>query len=310
MLSAAVAATAIAVVLSLVVLRVPPQAEQLVAVAQEGQVQQDDGPASVLVSGGVDDPATGSPAGSTGSSVAGVRAKKDSTVLGVGDSHAYFWREGFTRYAKQKGFRVVFVTSQGCPWMDIPALSAQTGKDHECQRTLWEPALAAAREYRPDVTLLISRSVLSRTLQTPRGVIKALEPGWEQIVRDGTTRSLAQMVPLSGKVVLIEPFPQTRTPMLDCLTEGTPPARCDQPALATAGTETVESLYRQLDARNPTVVSVSLDDVMCPDATCPALVNGSPTFSDSNHLSWDYASSLMPAVAAALRDAGAPLTGR
>jgi hypothetical protein len=328
--------------LLLVVLRAPAPAQELVAVAQEGQeslIVDDGADAAVEVvdepqAAGAEEPAAvastdswASPpdevATDTGSSVAGApgatiangsaaegpasRDRARRTILVGGDSHAYFWKQGFTEYAKKQGFRAVFVTIQGCPWMDIPALSAETGLDHRCQQRLWNPLVRAVKQYQPEVVLLFNRGVLSRTLDTGDGTIRAGDAGWEDLVRAGTERNLRELSPLADTVVLIEPTPITATPMLSCLTGSDNPRECDQPASGARGTDYVEALYREMAAEFPNVVSVSLDEVICPKGLCPAMVRGVPTFSDSNHLSWDYAEMLMPQVDRVLRAEGVRL---
>lgn len=342
MITAGVLATAVTAGLMLVVLRAPAPAQELVAVAQEGQeslIVDDGADAAVEVvdeplEAAVDEPAasasgdpglpsSGEVATDTGSSVAGApgatvangaaaeapaaRDRARRTILVGGDSHAYFWKQGFTEYAKNQGFRVVFVTIQGCPWMDIPALSAETGLDHRCQQRLWNPLIRAVKEYKPEVVLLFNRGVLSRTLDTGDGTIRAGDPGWEELVRAGTERNLRELAPLADSIALVEPTPITATPMLSCLTSADDPRECDQRASGARGTDYVEDLYREMAAEFPTVVSVNLDDVICPRGLCPAMVRGAPTFSDTNHLSWDYAEMLMPQVDRVLRAEGVRL---
>lgn len=335
MITAGVLATAVTAGLLLVVLRAPAPAQDLVAVAQEGQaglivddeadaaVEVVDEPLDEPVAPSVDEPVDAIDSGSSlggatsaNGAAAAVGAASDPgqtrdrsrrTILVGGDSHAFFWKQAFTEYAKKQGFRVVFVTIEGCPWMDIPALSAQTGLDHRCQQRLWNPMIRAVKEYQPDAVVLFNRGVLSRTLDTGAGTIRAGDPGWEEIVRAGTVRNLRELTPLTDRVVIVEPMPITATPMLACLTDGEDPKDCAQPATAARGTDFVEGLYRELAVSSPNVVSLDLDSVICPRGICPAMVRGVPTFSDTNHLSWDYAEMLMPQVDRALRSAGVRL---
>lgn len=337
MITAGILATAVTVALLLVVLRAPAPAQDLVAIAQEGQrelIVDDGADAAVEV---VDEPAptpdepidSGAPVDSepeaidSGASVAGAsgatiangspldpaedRDRGRRTILVGGDSHAFFWKQAFTEYAKQQGFRVVFVTIEGCPWMDIPALSAQTGLDHRCQQRLWNPMIRAVKQYQPDAVLLFNRGVLSRTLDVGTGTIRAGDPGWEEIVRAGTVKNLRELTALTDRVVIVEPTPITATPMLACLTDGENPRDCAQRATGARGTEAVERLYREMPTLFPNVVSLNLDGIICPNGMCPAMVRGVPTFSDTNHLSWDYAEMLMPQVDRALRAAGVRL---
>jgi peptidoglycan/LPS O-acetylase OafA/YrhL len=280
-------ATIGAALLSLVILRVPDASATLINTAAQGQ-QDSDGPSADVV---ID---------STGGG---------KTVLVVGDSHANFWRQGFTAYAQEKGFTVVFVTKLSCPWMDIPALTPQSQDTlFNCQERLWDPAIAAAKEFSPAVTVLASRSVLSRELLVNGEIITADQPGWADVIAVGTQKALTQIAPFTSKIVIIEPLPETATSMLDCLSTGAVPASCDQEVDVKTGTLTFEEIIRAIVVKNPNVVSVSLDELICPGNVCPAEVNGVATHRDNQHLTWDYAEVIMPQVDALFAKQGAPLS--
>ncbi len=281
-----VIATISAALITLAVLRVPAASANLINTAAQGQ-QESDGPSANIA---VDSSGGG------------------KTVLVVGDSHANFWRQGFAAYAEEKGFTVVFVTKLSCPWMDIPALEPQSQDTlFNCQERLWAPAIAAAKEFTPAVTVLASRSVLSRNLFVDGKIISANQPGWAEAVAQGTQRALDQMAPFTEKIVIIEPMPETKTSMLDCLSTGANPTSCDQDVDVKTGTKSFEEITRAIARDKPNVLSVSLDDLICPGGTCPAEVNGTPTHRDNQHLTWDYAEAIMPQVDELFADQGAPL---
>jgi hypothetical protein len=280
-------ATIGAALLSLAILRVPAASANLINTAAQGQQESDGTTADVLIdsSGG------------------------GKTVLVVGDSHANFWRQGFTAYAQEKGFTVVFVTKLSCPWMDIPALTPQSQDTlFNCQERLWDPAIAAAKEFSPAVTVLASRSVLSRDLLVDGEIISADQSGWADVIATGTENALAQIAPFTNKIVIIEPLPETTTSMLDCLSTGATPASCDQTVDEKTGTQAFEEITRAIATDNPKVISLSLDELICPDNMCPAEVNGIVTHRDNQHLTWDYAEAIMPQLDALLARQGAPLS--
>lgn len=304
--------------------QVPASAARLAEVAAQGQVDQEDGiatieiaaaasgapdgPAVSVVDGQVPDPGpdANNPAAGTNTTS---KPGKPSTVMLIGDSHAEMWRDGFVAAARRLGFTGIVVTESGCPWMDIPALSDRTGELHGCQGSLWKPVLAAARKYHPDVVIMASRSVLSRRLVDHGEVIRATDPGWEALVRDGVEETLPQIAKLTDAVVLLEPYPMTAKPMISCLSTEAKPSTCDLPATSLPGTAFVEELYREQAATFANVHSVSLDEVICPGGQCPAMVSGVVTFADDNHLTVDYAEQLVPDLLAALAKVGVPVRG-
>ncbi len=193
--------------------------------------------------------------------------------------------------------------------MDIPALEPQSADTlFNCQERLWAPAIAAAKEFKPKVTVLASRSVLSRELLVDGKTISADQPGWAEAIAQGTQKALDQMAPFTEKIVIIEPMPETKTSMLDCLSTGVNPASCDQEADEKTGARSFEEIIRTIAKDNPNIASVSLDELICPGGTCPAKINGIPTHRDNQHLTWDYAEAIMPQVDALFANQGAPLS--
>lgn len=234
------------------------------------------------------------------------------TVMVIGDSHANYWRDAFTEYGREYDVEVVFVTRLSCPWMRVPAIDPETGGDFRCEQRLWNRALQAIDRYKPDLVLLTSRSILSRELRLNGRVVAAEEPGWEAAVRNGINRSLRDLQGRVGAIALIEPVPETDTSMLDCVLRYDDPrqarGRCDQRSIDKAGMDTVERLFREVDRRDPTVVSISLDEAICPGGVCPAVSNGVPTYRDHQHLTWDFARQVLPKLKDRLAAAGFAVT--
>ena len=234
------------------------------------------------------------------------------TVMVIGDSHANYWRDAFHEYGRENDVDVVFVTRLSCPWMRVPAIDPETGGDFRCEQRLWKRALQAIDRYKPDLVLLTSRSILSRELRLNGRVVAADEPGWESAVRAGINRSLGDLRGRVGAVALIEPVPETDTSMLDCVLRYGDPTeargRCDQRSIAKPGMGTVERLFREADRRDPTVVSISLDEVICPGGVCPAVSNGVPTYRDHQHLTWDFARQVLPKLKDRLAAVGFTVT--
>lgn len=281
----------LAAFLTITMLRVPEETRDLVALATVGQGDVlEAAPADVSTSDSVtmQESSVGAP----------------STVLLIGDSHAENWREGLLAAANKYGFRAVVVTSQGCPWMDIPAISDRTDALAECDSNLWEPVRAAIRDYQPETAILFSRSVLSRRLLVSGREMRAQDPGWSNIVNAGISARVGEIRSLVPNVVLIDPLPLTKTAMLDCLGTGAPATSCDQPTIEMPGTEVVENIYHRLSEETPGVFRVSLDGAICPNDVCPAMVANLPTFADNNHLTEAYARKLLPALVQRLEAAG------
>jgi peptidoglycan/LPS O-acetylase OafA/YrhL len=278
--------TVVTAVVSQRVLQVPASAEALHQ--QVGAGSGDD------ASGGGDD---------SGTSVSDSTMSGGRTVLLVGDSHVVLWKQGLASYGKDHDLRVVTVATRGCPWLDVEPDWGDI-EDPHCASTLHQASIEALKKYHPDVTILGSRSIDVRTLKGPHGDLAPDEPGWADLVRAGATSYLDAIAPYTKHIVLIEPLPETPTNMSVCLGDPHRPGQCDQHAKLMPGMAAVERIYRDLDAASSQVTSVSLDDLICPGGKCPAEVGGIPTHRDTNHLTIEYATRLVPAFLALLRMRG------
>lgn len=228
-------------------------------------------------------------------------------VLLVGDSHAGFWQPAFAELADEQGWQLKSVVRAACPWAIVQTLSRRTSAPVPCAEELTDPALNIARNFRPDVTILVSRSIQFQAIALPDGrVVEEPDEEWLQAMRDGATEFIDQLLQYSAQVVLVEPTPETTKPMVRCVTSQSRPD-CDRRAVHVGAHEQIVEFYTALDESNPRITSVSLDEVVCPDGRCPALVGEVLTFRDKHHLTTEYASLLIADVDVILRDRGIAL---
>lgn len=231
----------------------------------------------------------------------------ERTILVIGDSHAPPWSKAMTSYAQNRRLRVVSVSLSACPWMRIAAISKKTGKDRGCEETLRKPALAAAREHQPDLTILLSRSITVRRIATQDGFVDPGGDGWSALADTGIRSFLADLEPLSESIVMIEPIPETETSQPECLSTGAAPATCDQaPKDSPIGGE-VADLMRAAATGSPALASVSLESILCPNGNCPAEVAGIVTHRDVHHITRGYAEHVFPQFKDLLRKSGAAI---
>lgn len=313
-IAAGVGATVAAAVSVLIVLQVPVATSQLYAQVTQTTPQGGsaaDGTSAVNTG---DDTADGTAvydpnAGTDPSPSASASGAptKHPTVLLVGDSHAQFWIPALEKFSKDNGIRLVTVTRSACPWLDVTAVDDHSTSDIlPCDNLLRQPALDAAAQYKPDITILVSRSILVRTLVTDSGRINPGDPGWAATVDAGVSGFLKQLTPLSKSVVLFEPVPETTGRGPVCLSKGGPPSDCDLPGKHITGTDDLLVAFHKA-ATAPGVVSINLDNLVCPNGICPAMVDNVVTHRDEHHLTTQYASLLMPALDTLLKSDGVDL---
>jgi hypothetical protein len=223
------------------------------------------------------------------------------TVLLVGDSHAETLHPAFARLAKEQGWGLLDVLEYACPWSRVQATD-DYGVLLDCE-SMRKKALRIAAKKHPEIVVLISRSIVMRPLLIDGAVVNPDGTGWLEEVSRGTKSFLADLKPLVGQIVVVEPLPETAAPMIDCLTTGADPDSCALPAVSLPGTDVLEASWESLRG----VTTISIDDLICPLGTCPAMVHGIPTHSDSNHLALPYARYLAHPLDAYLRARGVVL---
>jgi hypothetical protein len=177
------------------------------------------------------------------------------------------------------------------------------GSPLDCDGTR-DRAVRAAERTRPDLVILVSRSAVRRPLRVDGELLHPAEPGWVEEIKRGTDQFLSELQPLAKHVVIIEPMAETRNAMVDCLAEGEEPSSCDAPAVDHPGTAPLERAWRSL----PGVTTVSFDDLLCPDGTCPSMVDGIVTHRDNNHLTVPYTRHIAGDIDALLRENGVVLS--
>ena len=225
--------------------------------------------------------------------VAGSADPDAFTVMVAGDSHVFPWRSGLVEAARKGGFRVVVVAATTCPWMEVAAYEDDGVTQKDCKSRLWDPMIQAAQTYEPDITVLVSRSVLVRTLREGKKDYAPDQEGWIEVVEAGANRMLDRIEPYTGPIYLVQPTPETEVPMDRCLSTGAPPEQCAAPQIILPGTEQVEELWPKL-AQERGGIAIDLDNTICPSGICPAQADGLITYRDNDHLTFKYAASLIP----------------
>jgi peptidoglycan/LPS O-acetylase OafA/YrhL len=221
-------------------------------------------------------------------------AEDAPTILLVGDSHADVLYAPFARLAKEQGWSLVTSSEWACPWPRVQA--TLEGAELDCE-SMRREALQEAAKRHPEIAVLVSRSIVVRPLEIDDELVDPGGSGWIEEVRRGTDSFLADLRPLVGRVVIIEPLPETSAPMIDCLVTGAAPTVCSAPAVSQPGTEALEAGWRQL----ADVKTVNLDNLICPERICSAMLNGIPTYRDTDHLTIAFSRQLAHSLDAYLR---------
>ena len=153
----------------------------------------------------------------------------------------------------------------------------------------------------------MSRSIQFQELQVSDGrTVVPRDEEWLPEMIQGSTTFIDDLLPYSAEIVLIEPTPETTKPMVRCVTDPNE-TDCDRRAVKKGKTEPILAFFAELQAENPRIISVSLNELICPDRRCPAMVDGVLTYRDRHHLTTEYASLLIADVDRILRERGVVL---
>jgi len=218
-----------------------------------------------------------------------------SKVLLVGDSHARMFIAALQDLSKRQGFQFAWVTKPACPWSEVKVTSPDTGDPLDCQSLLRQPALDAAKTFHPDVTLLMSGSVVIRDLLIDGNLVKPTEPGWLDALESGSASFLFKLAAYSKNVVVLDPIPRTAGDMVRCLVDGRTAASCAYPAPPLPGESDLSAMLLRITQR-PGLTDVNLDQLLCPDGVCPAMYNNIVTRRDNQHLAEDYAVAIIDQI--------------
>ncbi len=215
------------------------------------------------------------------------------TLALVGDSHAQHWQPAVEALAERYDLTVVRATRSGCPVNDI-TVEAFDGQglplvDHDC--TAWRERVypRLIEEYDPDVVFAETRS-LDRTIVQDDGT--TLEPGDDGYLEawtDGWRPSVEALTAGTGQVFLSEQLPEIDVRVPACLAEHGPgDGACDMPLSGDPGREPSNEVIERLDGVDGLTV-VDPTPIVCPDGTCPALIDNRIVHRDDDHLTAAFA---------------------
>ncbi len=202
----------------------------------------------------------------------------ETTVALTGDSHSTQWFPALDSLAQDRGWRLVVFNKSACAFT-----AAEMGREgapyEECQE--WNRAVVdEIGELGPDLVVTSSSAAA-----LPYG----FESGPE--ARDAMAEGMAELwEEVAGPdtpIVVIRDTPRTTSDVLDCLAKYADDlAACDRPASAALELDDPQELAA-LEVEGAELVN--LNDLICTDDSCPAVVGNVVVYRDSHHLTETYA---------------------
>ena len=215
-------------------------------------------------------------------------------VAVIGDSHARIMMTMLQPLVDRGTISVDLLVMGGCPWSTMPSgTRQQAGRD--CNRFQQELRVLLARTV-TDYDLVLTTARLGTLDRDHAAVVTGLSEAWSQATAAG--------VPVG----VLRDNPETTDPADDanlCLAV-TAAAQANQ-RCALDRAQRLDGWYDALSAaaaRTPGATLVDLTHFYCDATTCPVVIGGVNVYSDTNHLTVTYATSLSPYLYGALQAQG------
>ena len=210
------------------------------------------------------------------------------TIALFGDSHALSWFPAVYRIAQDKGWRFLSLTMSACTPADIPAFDPALNRTMpNC--ALWrQQSVADLVKVRPDILIVAG----TRGFETVNG-------SGQQVTGDlrtrfwvqGMKRTLGQLVPAAGRVILVGDLPVSAVDPAVCLSQH----RTSTLACATPVSDAIDYDWLNTEltvARSSGVAYVDPERWICPTSPCPAVIGKFLIMRDQSHMSATFAAAL------------------
>lgn len=205
-------------------------------------------------------------------------AKK--TVVLVGDSHAQQWSPAVDAAAHQGDLRWVMVYRPGCRYGDLP---------NEAEHVDCENHNAAAQAYVVDRASSIDAVLVVGTRTTEPATAGDRAP--QEVGVDGLRGALAPWVKAGLPIVAIRDTPRQAFDVADCQATLTTSAQDCEGRLEDLVAPSNPALELSSGpGQMPGVSTMDLNDVVCPEGTCPPVIGNVNVWIDNSHLTAKFSS--------------------
>ena len=219
--------------------------------------------------------------------------KSDQRIALLGDSHAIQWFPALEPLAKAQGWALEVDTKSSCSAGDVKQYEKKNIHRVYTECPIWRNALLQRwtddPSTRPDVVFVASRDLLTVMDGDQRlGSLASL-----QAQHAGLERTFTRLQAMGIQVVLMGDVLSPGFDEPDCLAEHLhDPMACSFDAAAAAPKLAAD----RAAAAAAGVPVLDATRVMCPDGTCPPILNGVMVYRDSHHVTATYARTLMPLI--------------
>jgi peptidoglycan/LPS O-acetylase OafA/YrhL len=218
------------------------------------------------------------------------------SVVLAGDSHAAQWAEAMQIAASQEGWRINTWTKAGCPLADV-SIYRKNSPYLACTqwRNIVMDRLTGADT--PDLVILSNALAYGDQIYDAQsgeliGDHAEAEAAW----REGLRRTLRRLLAAGTAVAVLRSTPYIDKDYQGCLMRG---GDCARPRDAAVPAPPLDAdLMREFGDK---LRIIDFSDEICTGQVCPPIRNGLVAYRDSTHISYIYARTFAPKIAALLR---------
>ena len=233
------------------------------------------------------------------------------TVVLIGDSTAQSYDPALKELASEYGFRYVHAAVGGCPIGHRLLATGEDGELHKASNFMcWEelPNIyrAVVESFDPD--LIIATSWNEKSQHVEDEVL--LETGTSEHIAsvEAALRDSVSYLTSEGSVLaFVDILPPGVT--VDCLSSGGPESTaCTRGVTPESGEAPYNDLFHALAAEMPEVVDIGLEDVICPQSSCPLVIENVVMRYDGHHFTATASRNIAQVIDERLRQAGVVLS--
>ena len=208
------------------------------------------------------------------------------TVIAVGDSKMGQWIPALQVIAEQRHWQLISMTKAGCPFSDIKRLTGNPAYEYTSCEDWNQAVIAKLGEMKPAL-LVTTQLEFYQTLVD--GKQPARPENHDELVR-GLTARLNEMKQMGQATVTIAETPRMRIDMADCVSLHLD----DLPFCSRARKVALRGVVVPLASKASGTPSVDLNNRLCTDVRCPAVIGDVLVYRDDHHLTATYSRTLAP----------------
>lgn len=207
-----------------------------------------------------------------------------STIVVMGDSHAWQWGDAFHEIGRSLHARVVTVAKGGCSPEVYAIKNPELDREYsECDS--WrQSAFEEIDKLRPDVVVITNRSR-------------------QEATEDGAEEAFQALEDSGAALIYMTDTPQPGKNVPDCLATHTRDiSACNPEQQAAIEFPDFRAMEQKVAVRHGAVV-IDVLPAFCANGACPTVISDQIVYFDSSHITAGYAKSLVPFIQPTLKKA-------